>query len=153
MSAGTNVELMVQRSLTHCAPLFAQAVQDAIDQCNAEGLDAYVYESVRSNALQHLYYERGVTRAKDALHGWHFFGLAVDVISQSRGWEVSTAWRRRVTEIFKEHGLKWGGDWPTFKDPPHYQWGKCKNSPSDRARELYAEGGLPLVWRVVGAAA
>lgn len=159
MSAGTSVESMVQRSLEGCAPLFAAAVQDAIDECNEQGLDAFVYESLRSDELQRLYYARGrttipphytVTNARSAQFSWHFFGLAVDVISKSRGWETSGEWRRRVAAIFKSHGLAWGGDWP-HPDLPHFQWGKCKRSPSDKARELYAEGGLQLVWQVVGA--
>lgn len=159
MSAGTNVESMVQRSLEGCAPLFGQAVLDAIADCEAAGLDAYVYESLRSDELQRLYYARGrtvipphytVTNARSAQFSWHFFGLAVDVISRKNGWETSGEWRRNTATIFKSHGLAWGGDWP-HPDLPHFQWGACKRSPSDRARELYAEGGLLAVWKAVGA--
>jgi peptidoglycan LD-endopeptidase CwlK len=168
MSAGASVESMVVRSLDGCAPQFAQAVLDALADCDEQGFDAYVYESLRSEELQALYYARGrakdengdwyivnrnavVTNARSALFSWHIYGVAVDVISLAHEWDVSTEWRRGVTEIFKAHGLAAGADWP-HPDLPHYQFAKCKRSPSDRARELYATGGLPLVWQVVGAA-
>jgi peptidoglycan L-alanyl-D-glutamate endopeptidase CwlK len=43
-----------------------------------------------------------------------------------------------------------GGDWK-FKDLPHFQWGPCKPSPSDRARELIRTEGMEAVWGAVGA--
>jgi len=159
---------MVVRSLDGCAPLFAYDLRAAIAECNDEGLDVYVYESLRSDELQALYYARGrakdangvwyvvnknkvVTNAKSALWSWHIYGLSADLISKAHDWDVSDEWRERVNVIMRRHGLKCGADWP-HPDTPHVQWGKCKRSPSDRARELYAEGGLPLVWRTVGAA-
>jgi peptidoglycan LD-endopeptidase CwlK len=168
MSAGASVESMVVRSLENCAPYFTDAVIAALAECDVQGYDAYVYESIRSEALQALYWSRGrrqrddgsweivdpnavVTNAKSALYSWHIYGLAVDVISLANDWKVSAEWRQGVTDIFKARGLKAGADWP-HPDTPHYQWASCKRSPSDRARELYATGGLPLVWQIVGAA-
>jgi hypothetical protein len=55
-----------------------------------------------------------------------------------------------VAAHFKANGCDWGGDW-THPDFPHYQWGGMKKSPSDHARELYAEGGKEAVWKAVGA--
>jgi len=58
-------------------------------------LDAYVYEAYRSPELRALYCARGrtvmpptkpVTYALTNLQSWHGYGLAVDVISQSQGW-------------------------------------------------------------------
>jgi hypothetical protein len=48
------------------------------------------------------------------------------------------------------HRLAWGGDW-THPDTPHFQWGACKPSPSDRARQLLDAGGVRAVWAEVGA--
>lgn len=159
-------ESLVVRSLDDCAPQFRAAVEAAIAECNAKGYDAVVYESTRSEELQGLYYARGrklvngiwtvvnpgavVTKAKTALFGWHIYGLAVDVISKLRGWEVSDAWRLAVTEIFERHGLDAGLRWP-HPDDPHYQWGRCKRTPSGDARRLRAAGGNPAVWKAVGA--
>ena len=58
---------------------------------------------------------------------------------------------RMVAEIAKGHGLKWGGDWSS-PDLPHFQWGRCKASPSDEARRILREQGMPAVWRAVSAA-
>lgn len=140
-----------QRDLDQLAPKMRACVKAALAECEASGLDAYVYEAMRDQATQTEYYRRGVTRAKRAASSWHFYGLAVDVISRKRGWSVTRQWRADVTRIFKKHGLDWGGDWKGFVDPPHYQFGTLRASPSARARQLYNAGGLEAVWREVGA--
>jgi peptidoglycan L-alanyl-D-glutamate endopeptidase CwlK len=150
----------VDRDLAKLAPQFREQVIAAIAECRSGGLDAILFEGWRSPELQALYYARGrtiipptkpVTYARSNLESWHGFGLAVDVISQSKGWDQPMAWFLAVAVIFKQHGCKWGGDWRRA-DPPHHQWGPCKPSPSDRARELYAGGGVQAVWIAVGAA-
>ena len=84
------------------------------------------------------------------LWSWHGYGLAVDVIHQTEHWGVGDDWFQQVAEIFKKHGCKWGGEWKS-KDLPHFQWGFCKPSPSDKARELMRTGGVMAVWQAVGA--
>lgn len=151
----------MSRDLRVLAPLFQKAVLAALDECHAVGLDAYVFEAYRSPELQELYWHRGrdvkppthpVTNARSNLFSWHGYGLAVDVISEAHAWNQPVTWFEKVAEIFKRHGMKWGGDWKA-RDLPHFQWGRCKPSPSDRARELLAEGGYKRVWHEVGAAA
>lgn len=143
------------------APRFAAAVRAAIAECNdgANPLQAMVYETYRSNELQAIYYARGrtvrppnapVTNAMGNLYSWHGYGLAVDVIHQTRQWDAGEAWFRAVAEVFKRHGCKWGGDW-TRPDLPHFQWGLCRPSPSDGARQLMRTGGVFAVWQAVGA--
>jgi hypothetical protein len=144
------------------APAFRAAVAAAVADCNAEprALDAMVYETYRANELQAVYYQRGrtvrppetpVTNAMSNLYSWHGYGLAVDVIHRTKRWGAGDAWFRAVAEVFKRHGCKWGGDWRS-PDMPHFQWGLCKPSPSDRARALMRTGGVVAVWEVVGAA-
>jgi peptidoglycan LD-endopeptidase CwlK len=181
MSAGAPV---VHSDLDELAPKFHLAVVQAIEACERAGFDAVVHEALRSDELQELYYRRGrpptrdyphpVTNARSALYSWHGYGLAVDVISRSRGWfhplkvvnptpenlaaerhraaEEGARWFREVAAIFKAHECDWGGDWRPRSDPPHFQWGRLKPSPSDRARKLYADGGMDAVWRAVSAA-
>jgi D-alanyl-D-alanine carboxypeptidase-like protein len=141
------------------APHFRDAVLASIAECHAQGLDAFLYEAYRSPELQALYYERGrtiipptrpVTNARSNLYSWHGYGLAVDVISTAKGWDVPDSWFAGVADVFKRHGLKWGGDW-RMRDLPHFQWGPCKPSPSDRAREIIATDGVHGVWVAVGA--
>jgi hypothetical protein len=146
--------------LSYLAPLFRQAVQAALDECKSKGLSAIVYEGYRSNELQQIYYARGrtnppppastVTNAPTNLYSWHGYGLAVDVVHETLGWDAGDAWIRKVADVFKTHACKWGGDW-IDADPPHFQWGKCRPSPSDVARELLRAQGVEAVWAAVGA--
>lgn len=159
MSAGGS-SAMVNRSVGALAPLFAKAVVESIEECNAAGLDAIIFETLRSNALQAIYYARGrppsreyptpVTAAQTAAGSWHGYGLAVDVISASKEWAAGDHWFAQVAEIFEKHGLDWGGHWRS-PDRPHFQWGRCRPSPSNIARRLHAEGHIEDVWRLVKA--
>lgn len=141
------------------APAFRAAVSAAIAECAAQGLEAIVYETYRSRRLQEEYYRRGrtvipppkpVTNAKSNLFSWHGYGLAVDVIHRVKLWGPGDAWFARVAAVFKAHDCKWGGDWKA-RDLPHFQWGRCKPSPSDTARSLMATRGVVAVWEAVGA--
>ena len=158
--ANDGAEALVQNSLDGLAPKFRDAVEQSLADCDDAGLDAYVYESLRSDELQKLYYARGrvpvydqekiVTNAKSALYGFHFFALAVDVISKADRWEVSDDWRKQVSTIFKKNACNAGADWP-HPDTPHYYWGKCPPSPSDEHRRIYAQEGLDALWDQLGA--
>lgn len=139
--------------LAGLAPAFRAAVMGALEECRAAGLDATVFETLRTQERQRWAYLRGASRAKDADASWHFYGLAVDVISRAKAWDAGDAWFRRVAAVFKRHGCDWGGDWHSFRDLPHFQWGRCRASPSDVSRTLYAQGGREAVWRAVGATA
>jgi D-alanyl-D-alanine carboxypeptidase-like protein len=159
MSAGNFSHRGVNRDMMVLAPKFRLAVEDAIAELNAKNIDATVYETHRSAELQAAYYARGrttvpphqtVTNAESNLYSWHGFGLAVDVISKELNWSAPEEWFATVAEAFKKRGCRWGGDWK-MKDLPHFQWGQCKPSPSERARELFAAGGLAAVWDAVGA--
>ena len=160
MSAGGgDITTHVDNDLGRLAPVFRAAVVDAIQRCHDAGLDAMVYEAYRSPELARLYYARGrtvrpplttVTNAPDNTYSWHGYGLAVDVISRARGWDVGKDWFAKVAEIFKACGCRWGGEWKS-PDLPHFQWGRCRPSPSDDARRLLATQGAPAVWAAVGA--
>lgn len=161
MSAGsTDQAATVSRDLNLLAPAFRAAVEAAIAECQALGLDAYVYEAYRSPELQAIYYARGrtvvppttpVTYAATNLQSWHGYGLAVDVISRAHDWDRPESWFAEVAQVFARHDCRWGGEWKQ-KDLPHFQWRACKPSPSDAARQLVALGGLALVWKEIGAA-
>ena len=160
MSAGvTDALVRVRREMNLLAPLFRAAVERALADCRSRSLDAYVYETYRSPELQALYYARGrtvipplkrVTNASDNLYSWHGYGLAVDVISRSRGWDQPESWFRDVAASFKKEHCNWGGDW-AMRDLPHFQWSRCKPSPSDRARQIHGTDGIEGVWTAVGA--
>jgi peptidoglycan L-alanyl-D-glutamate endopeptidase CwlK len=153
----------LSRDLRFLAPKFGLAVAEALNRCWLAGLDPVVHEAVRSDARQRWLYGIGrgytptgydpgatVTAVASALQGWHFYGLAVDLRSRSRGWD-DEAFFAKCARHFEDCGLDWGGAW-THPDRPHFQWGTLRPSPSDRARALYRAGGLPAVWAEVRAA-
>ena len=154
---------MVQRDLSALPPLFHTNIQSGLDECNASGLDAFVYEALRSDALERAYYELGrsvkppdspVTNADSALYSWHGFALATDIISKSKLWSAPRQWFEDVAAIMKRHGCDWGGDWlgSMSNDVDHFQFAGMPPSPTARHRQLYATGGLISVWQDVGAA-
>jgi hypothetical protein len=158
VKASADVRALVRRDLSELAPKFRAAIEAALAECHARDLDAYVYEARRSDEVQRAYYELGrtlvppaytVTDAKTALGSWHFYGLAVDVISRSKGWGAGADWINQVAAVFERHGCAWGGRW-TKPDLPHFQWGRCAASPR-QAPTIYRERGLEAVWRAVGA--
>jgi hypothetical protein len=148
---------IINRNLSELAPAFRAAVEAALAECHARGLDAFVFEARRTNERQAWLYQQGrtrggviVTQAQSSLYSWHGYGLAVDVISRSKEWDAPESWWDAVAAIFERHGCTAGRRWKS-PDSPHMQFGKCRVSPSDRARELYRLYGLPAVWREVGA--
>lgn len=163
-------EVPVDRRLDVIAPKMRAAVERLCAQVEAEtGVRPLIFECLRSDARQRFLWGFGreyndgrgtVTHAMNADRTWHGFGLAVDVIHPSKRWNAPASYRAAVGRAARAAGLTWGGDWngngrsddETLYDWPHVQWGRCRRSPSDRAVLLRAEGGLPAVWREVGAA-
>lgn len=147
----------IQNDIRLLAPVMAARTGEALNRCHRKGFDAIVYETRRSAELQAYYYAQGrtrpgiiVTNVSNPLYGWHYYGLAIDVISKKHQWSYPPGWLEGVSQIFEDCGLDWGGRWRR-PDLPHYQFKGLKSSPSDRARELLREGGLEAVWRAVGA--
>lgn len=165
MSAGRQGEypgepaITVVRSLDVLAPKFREYVLLLLEECETEGLDAMVHESYRSRATAQVYYARGrttippertVSAAPDETYSWHGYGLAVDIISKSKLWSAPPSWWTTFGHLAEDCGLRWGGRWPRA-DLPHVQFGRCKDTPSDHARELLKQGGMRAVWDAVGA--
>ena len=149
-------EVPADRSPDSLAPKFREAVQAILAQMG----DAKIAEGLRTAGRQSFLYGFGrvyddgrgvVTNAASTMASWHGFGLAVDIVHATLEWDASAKWFRVLGEVAKAHGCDWGGDW-RHADLPHVQWGTLKDSPSDEARRLISEGGLPAVWAAVGAA-
>lgn len=145
--------------LTLCAPQFAVAVERAMLELERQGFDPIINEAWRSDERQAWLYAFGrdyddgrgiVTNAPNARHGWHFFGLAADIISAKDGWD-SPDFFDALQIAAAGNGLTSGSDW-RVKDRPHVQWGKCKPAPSDVSATLFEQGGNHAVWQAVGAA-
>jgi hypothetical protein len=163
------------KSLDNLAPIMRTRVDNyladaaKIKTVNGEKFDPIVFETARVDELQQIYFEQKTTKARTAIYGWHFYWLAIDVISKSKEWSVSEAWWELNASIMRRHGIDPGHDWNS-PDDPHGQFGTLKKSPSDLARTLYFgtphwQGmktfapddprhmrGLKRVWKAVGAA-
>lgn len=154
-------EVAASRDLSDLAPRFRERLIEALASLRAAGHDPAVAEAFRTPERQaYLYgfgreYDDGrgiVTNAASAFTSWHGYGLAVDVISASQGWDAPRSFWDALGAAAERAGLTWGGRWK-FADLPHVQWGPpMRVSPSPRAAELLREGGgLRAVWREVGA--
>jgi hypothetical protein len=153
------VERLRQRSLDCLAPKFRERLEAAVADATHAGLDPIVFETCRTDELARLYFAHGVSQAPNALHTWHHYGLAADVISKARGWDVypgpagsggDRAYVELLVKIFKAHSLDWGGDWHSFRDFPHWQFGGIRPSPLE-APTILATRGIRAVWETVGA--
>jgi hypothetical protein len=129
-------------------------------------LDWMIFETLRSDELQQIYFQQGTTNAPTAEHSWHYYGLAVDGISSRFKWFDSSAaqvvWPRKTDreayaeawflecgQYFEKYNCKLGAKWE-HPDLPHVQWGNCSASPH-QAPQLKLEGGNRKVWEAVHA--
>lgn len=84
-----------------------------------------ITEGVRSEARQRQLMIAGATRT---MNSRHLTGHAIDIAALVDG-EVRWDWPlyTRLSTVFKRAAmlegvaLTWGGDWPTFRDGPHYE--------------------------------
>lgn len=177
-SVWTRIANLRQHSADLLAPQMRTRVLAFVHECEDKyvtlddgseiPLDVRVFETLRTDDLQAIYFEQGTSKARTALWSWHGYGLAIDVISRQFEWfggeaaktrwpsagvrnRVGHKWFTAVATIAKRHGLKWGGDWTTV-DLPHLYFGTLRATPSDVARKAIARGGKEEVWRLVGAA-
>jgi hypothetical protein len=167
-------EVPVRRDLSLLAPRFRRDVLRLLVRMQERGFDPIVAEAFRDDDRQRYLYGFGreyddgrgvVTNAATAAKSWHGFGLAVDIISASKGWDAPEGFWTALGEECREIGLCWGNDWdgdgvPVEKDPdermsdrPHVQPGRpLRRYPSALAKQIVDEHGLEALWRTVKAA-
>lgn len=144
-----------QNRLDACAPLFADAVRLLLADLTGQGYPPRLFETLRTNERQAWLYGFGrdyddgrgiVTGAATAFDGWHFYGVACDVIHRDRMWNAP-GFFAAMRKAMPRYGL----GICTVSDYPHCQWLRCKKRPSAKARQLYEAGGLEAVWAAVHA--
>jgi peptidoglycan L-alanyl-D-glutamate endopeptidase CwlK len=155
------------RDKSHLFPPFAETLLRLEDRLARAHLPFYLFEGLRSHAIQADYWAQGRDRPGDIItwarpgESWHQYGLAGDYVLDGMLDKPGVQWswdkksdldadgRRdweQMAEIAVMCGLEAGWYWPAKKcDPPHVQ---CRYGLAIReAQELFALGGLPTVWQ------
>ena len=100
-------------------------------ECKARKIPIRAFEFLRSRERQDELQAEGRSNAK-AGQSPHQYGLAVDIISATKAWDLSKKQWDVIGSIGKEIARKrnlkidWGGDWD-FWDPAHWQIKDWKN--------------------------
>jgi len=109
----------------------ADRTRAVITQMHAQGIYICVAQGFRSFAEQDALYAQGrtkpgniVTNARGGQSN-HNYGVAVDLCLYTQDgsdviWTVEGNFRK-VIAAMKGQGFKWGGDWVSFKDYPHFE--------------------------------
>jgi peptidoglycan L-alanyl-D-glutamate endopeptidase CwlK len=112
-------------------PSVADKTRAVIKKLAGEGIYICVAQGYRSKADQDALYALGrtksgkiVTNAKGGQSN-HNFGVAVDLCLYSAdgktvSWQTGGPFSKVVVAM-KAEGFKWGGDWRSFKDNPHFE--------------------------------
>ena len=95
----------------------------------SKGIDLKVVSGYRDCQEQTALYSQGRTKGGQVVtnskcgDSFHNYGLAFDVVPVEGGkinWN-SNQWDL-IGAMGKRFGFKWGGDFRTFKDKPHFEW-------------------------------
>jgi hypothetical protein len=146
------MNLNTQR-LARVNPKIGQLGLRMVDVCAQAGLAILITQGLRSWEEQDALYAQGrtapgkiVTKARGG-QSWHNFGLAFDIlVLDSVGkadWDAAHPGWLRAAAIGKSLGLEWGGDWPKFKDLPHFQL--VGDLTLALCRQLFRQG-LEAIW-------
>jgi peptidoglycan L-alanyl-D-glutamate endopeptidase CwlK len=127
-SAEWTLDARSAKNIATLDPATAKLAKEHLRLLAAEGLSFKVTSGTRTMAEQAKLYAQGrttpgpiVTKAKPG-SSWHNFGVAYDLTLFANGkpvWE-SPAYDR-AGAVGKSLGLKWGGDFKSFKDRPHFE--------------------------------
>lgn len=127
------------RKLDDLHPRVRQMAERLLADAEAAGIPLTVTFTLRSMATQAALYAQGrtkpgriVTNARPG-YSFHNFGLALDVVPTSLlklpSWGDTPAHQKatdalwaRVGAIGKAIGFRWGGDFKSIKDRPHFEW-------------------------------
>ncbi|WP_425230224.1 M15 family metallopeptidase [Sphingomonas sp.] len=127
------------RSLDDLHPTVHAMAQTLLARAAAAGIPLAVTFTFRSMETQAKLYAQGrtapgkrVTNAKPG-YSFHNFGLALDVVpaelEKLPDWGDIPAHQVRTDQLWakigtigKAIGFRWGGDFGTIKDRPHFEW-------------------------------
>lgn len=130
---------MASRKTSDLHPKLQPLADEFVKRCKAEGIDALIYMTWRSDAEQDDLYALGrtkpgkiVTKVPGGRSGHNHTedgkpaSLAFDAVPQRLidgrkvpVWNDPALWAK-MGEIAAEVGLLWGGNWKKFVDKPHF---------------------------------
>jgi peptidoglycan L-alanyl-D-glutamate endopeptidase CwlK len=119
-----------QRSLNNLRGVHPDLVRVVHRAIQITTVDFVVIEGVRTLARQEQLVKAGASRTLNSRHipGKDGFGKAVDVMALVGGkgrWDwplyptIAQAFKAAATELSVP--IVWGGDWPRFRDGPHFE--------------------------------
>ena len=128
-------------------PKIRDAARKFINNALSQGIKLRITSGYRSIQEQDDLYAQGRTKPGNIVtylkggYSNHNYGLAIDVVPIKNGkadWN-SPNWNK-IGKIGKDVGFKWGGDWTSFKDKPHFEmmFGNTIN----QIRDKYLDGDL-----------
>lgn len=127
------------RKLEDLHPRVRAMAQRLLDDAAKAGIPLTVTFTLRSMETQAALYALGrtkpgkvVTNARPG-YSFHNFGLALDVVPTELlklpNWGDTPATQKRANELWsrlgaigKAIGFRWGGDFKSIKDRPHFEW-------------------------------
>lgn len=128
---------MTSRSLDDLCPEMKEVCEEFIEQCKDAGIDVLVYCTYRSNEDQNREYAKGRTtegkittykKGGESKHNCVKNGKpasrAFDCVARKGNyllWSAAVPEWEKMGEIGRGLGLRWGGDWKSFKDRPHFE--------------------------------
>ncbi|MGE6260854.1 LysM peptidoglycan-binding domain-containing protein [Heyndrickxia sporothermodurans] len=115
-----------ERSLNNIeklAPNTRYLAKKWFDYCEKNNIEILVYETIRTEAQQREYVNKG---ASQTMKSYHLVGQALDFVP-TKGKE--TLWNgygtkdiQKAINYAKSLGFEWGGDWKGFVDKPHLEY-------------------------------
>ena len=127
-----------------------------LKKCAKKGIYLIITEGFRTKEYQDSLYAKGrtkpgkvVTNAKGSTYSsQHMWGVAFDIAINDSKLLYDTATIKKVAKIAKSKkvGLKWGGDWTSIVDTPHFYLGKWGSTTSELKSKYGAPDKFKKTW-------
>jgi len=147
---------MNQQKLSQIFPPLANRIRILVEAARLGGMNLAVYKGFRSIERQNylhsigrtIHLDRKTVTGKRGGGSWHNYGLACDLVFKTPGWN----WNRklpweRMGPIGVGMKLRWGGNFKSFFDGPHFQL--TGGLTIAQAKQLNEAGGIRAVWAEV----
>jgi hypothetical protein len=104
------------------------------------GVDVGIASTTRGAAEQNALKESGASKAEFG-KSLHNYGAAADVFFNKKGNIYEGPWDK-LSSMGKGLGMRWGGDWKSFQDKPHFQVDMNWHEAKDKGLALAAAQGF-----------